>query len=80
MHIKTQPSLVDKNLFRKPPVIIHKSLPLSFYFNIILILCLIIGICLLYHKYNIKNTNDLILQQRLISLNERINEQLKNIE
>lgn len=77
MNIK--PSLVDKSLFQTKPIQI-KPIPLSFYFNIILILILIIGVCLLYHKYTIKSENDTILQNKLISLNERINQQLKNIE
>ena len=53
-----KPHLVDKSLFQTKPIQI-KSVPLSFYFNIILILILIIGACLLYHKYTIKSQNDI---------------------
>lgn len=75
--MKIKPNLVDKNLFREPKPLPTKPIPLSFYFNIILILVLIIGICLLYHKYITKKDNDILLQNNLISLNKRINEQLK---
>lgn len=78
MNIK--PNLVDKKLFQVPKSLPSKPIPLSFYFNIILILVLIIGGCLLYYKYTTKKDNDIILQNKLISLNQRINQQLKNIE
>lgn len=74
-----KPCLVDKSLFQTKPIQI-KSISLSFYFNIILILILIIGTCLLYYKYTIKSQNDIALQNKLISLNQRINQQLKNIQ
>ena len=77
MNIK--PHLVDARLFYSKPVIIPPR-PLSFYFNIILTLLLIIGGILLYYKYINKSTDELIIQEKLLLLNKRINEQLKNIE
>ena len=75
-----KPNLVDKQLFQVHKSLPSKPIPLSFYFNIILTLVLIIGGCLLYYKYTTKKDNDIILQNKLISLNQRINQQLKNIE
>ena len=77
MNIK--PRLVDTKLFSSKPII-YPSRPLSFYFNIILCLSLIIGACLLYYKYINKNDNEITLRNKLLYLNERINAQLKNIE
>jgi len=80
MNRSLKPHLVDKNLFAKSKPIIYKPTPLSFYFNIIIILFLLLGVSFLYYKYITKKDNNLILQNKLLSLHERINTQLKNID
>lgn len=79
---KKLPQLVDKSLFTPKPSIKYTPppLPISFYFNIIIILILILGSTILYYKYITKKHNDDIIQMKLIDLNERINQKLKNID
>lgn len=78
--IKIKPSLVDKSFYKKPVIIPSKPLPLSFYFNIIIVLVLIFGGIGLYYKYITKIDKQDEIKSKLIYLNERINTELKNIE
>lgn len=77
MNIK--PILVDRNLIPKPLVIINTPRPISFYFNIIICLVLLLGSFFLYFRYINKQNNDDMLNDKLYIFYERINNKLKNI-
>ena len=76
---KILPNLVDRSLYSKSTTQSYHILSLSFYFNIIIILILILGSLALYYRYINKEETDEIISNKINILNNKINSKLKNI-
>jgi len=78
----TKPKLVDYSLFKKSVKKINKNNIIikkdnSLLINIISILILFIGGLILYYRFQIKDQNDIMNQNKIIELYEYVNGNIK---
>lgn len=77
---KISPKLVDYSFYLKPAKITKPSnISISFYFNIIIILLLILGLLALYYRHINKKSNIDFINNKINKLNDKINSEFKNI-
>ena len=77
---KSKPKLVDYSFYSKPKQINKPiNISISFYFNIIITLLIILGLLSLYYRYITKENYTKSIKSKIEQLNNKINLELKNI-